>query len=136
MERKGNFVLFACSNFKTGHCLKTMQGHTGWVWSLQGVGYQVWSGSGDKTIRIWASEDVSQPRPNNTLSAVSPNISRTERSPIRPTSPMPSVTFSSPPVSPIPGKSQSTVPTASTPAANNPNGNLQFQPLLTFNRIA
>jgi biotin operon repressor len=112
-----------------------MQGHTGWVWSLQGIGYQVWSGSGDKTIRIWAAEviftiflrvlifqDVAQ----KSLSAVSPNISRNERSPARPTSPMPTVTFSSPPVSPIPGRSpgHSTVPTASTPAANNNNGTL------------
>ena len=35
-----------------------MQGHNAGVWCLQGVGYQVWSGSGDKTIRIWSSEVI------------------------------------------------------------------------------
>ncbi len=42
---------------KSGSCLRVCQGHVGWVWCLLSVGYQIWSGSGDKTIRIWATED-------------------------------------------------------------------------------
>ena len=47
---------FRSNGFKNGNLIKVVQGHIGWIWCLQAVGFQVWSGSSDKTIRIWQSE--------------------------------------------------------------------------------
>jgi hypothetical protein len=41
---------------KNGHCVRVITGHTGWVWCLLSVGENVWSGGGDKSVRIWTAE--------------------------------------------------------------------------------
>jgi WD40 repeat protein len=42
-------------NVETGQCLRTLQGHKGWVWSIafHPVSNQLASGSYDQTIRVW-----------------------------------------------------------------------------------
>jgi WD domain, G-beta repeat len=40
---------------QTGWALRDIRGHTGWVTSFATRGAFVWSGSGDKTIRVWNS---------------------------------------------------------------------------------
>lgn len=47
---------FLTSLFQSGQLVHDLRGHTGGVLCLKLVGKHVWSGSADKTIRIWDAQ--------------------------------------------------------------------------------